>query len=466
MRPEILIRPTALHQRFWDVEQVFADNALLDKVDVVIGGWRFEANRHQVSQLAPRLSRLEVPCGGGKRTRLFENRNADDGRYSHTLTVRGTGAGEGVQYPCPTFAGYLKLREVKLNDSEKFGRKNWEGLFFSYLNLNRSLQAQDLNKTGSGPDARWSVSYPYALAMSEDAKARIMERPLAPADNILDRSVPRTQYAQSKPAERHLRDYLLEIFRKIGSELPSSMQIPTIRQEPTIVFRTLEVCWDFFDEQPILTVMAVKAKMQGISQEIKTRYFPEYRLEEGLKYDSPSVMMGVIDGIAIRCYAKTETTIRLEVVYSQSAFRRVFEKSGILSIGDAISTAAMVKRDAVDRLNVLLGHIHANEGISASDATVDELVENVLSAAPDGRAGVFLLTQLAYKHRLAPYPKDPQYETLRILKRRGVLMNEPRSPRSRAYVVTPRFHRARAELISSSVVLRRVRILRKKRPKR
>jgi len=466
MIPPQQIRPTACHPSFWRTTEVSADSALLDKCDLVLGGWRFEAGRNQVSHLVPILSKLQVPCGGGKTTRLFENRSADDIRYSHTLIVRGAGAGEGVQYPHPTFSGYLKLRESTRDDGEKFSRKPWEGLFFAYLNMNRSLQAQEIKKQRIGPNICPAIKLPYALAISADAKANIRERMLAPSDNILDRSPLRMAYVRSKGAEQHLLDHLMWIFRRIGQELPEKRGAGIHREQPTVTLQTLEFCWGFFGQQPILSVLAVKAKMQSMSQKMRTRYFPEYRLEEGLEYDSPSVMMVVSDGIAIRCYAKAETTVRLEVVYSQNAFRKVFKKSGILPITEAISTVATVKHDAVEKMNTLLAHIHSNEGISKDDATVDELVENVLGVATDYGLGVSLLTRLAYHQRLAPHPNDPQYQFLRILKRRGVLMNEPKSPRGRTYVVTPRFRKARTELITSSVVQRRVSKPLRKRAKR
>lgn len=141
-----------------------SSTALLDKCDVVLGGWQFNADRKQVSDMVPKLSRLLVHSGDKELSRLFENRSAEENRYSHTLVVRGTGAGEGLKYPHPTFSGFLKLREVSRDNGKKFGVKPWEGLFHAYLNVNRSLQAQTLRRQKAGPDSFTVIRLPYALA--------------------------------------------------------------------------------------------------------------------------------------------------------------------------------------------------------------------------------------------------------------------------------------------------------------
>lgn len=277
------IRPSALHRRFWDITEVRADEAMLDKCDVVIGGWSFDASGFETSQLVPRLSRLEVSCSDGSSTRLFEERTADDDRYSHTITVRGTGEGEGVRYPCPTFSGYLKIREVRNSRDGTSNVKTWEAIFFAYLNLNRSLRAQDLTSRAFVRGTEW-VRHQHVLAMSDDARSRIRETVLSPCDNILDRSARRTRYALSRPVEQHLTDHVLAIFDTIERELRVRCGCRKVlfQRDPTVVLRTLEVCWDFFDEQPILAVLAMKNKVQMIAQTLKARYLPAFRLEEGL----------------------------------------------------------------------------------------------------------------------------------------------------------------------------------------
>lgn len=452
MRRKKLSHPTALHQRFWEVERVQANDALLDKCDVVIGGWTFDANRHAVSELVPRLSRLEVPCGFGKTTRLFEDRTAQDGRYSHTLKVRGTGSGEGTNFPHPTFSGFLKLREVRTDESNSVGTKTWEGLFFAYLNLNRSLQAQVLRREAFDAEGSWTFAHPYALAISESAAAKVRERLLAPSSNILDRSRKRTEYVQSRSVEHHFRNYVGAIFRQLRYALPMKQAVAASRPQPTITFEALEVCWDFFDTQPILTVWVVKNQIQRITQHLKVRYFPQFKLEEGLDYDSPSVMVHVVDGIAIRFYAKTQTTVQFEVVYTQSGIKNSTSVSGIQSISGALSAIASLKEDAAARLNVVFEILNGIDCAGGGDATVEELIEAVMSAADGTVNGTALLTRLAHYHRIAPFPSDPMYPQLRSLKRLGVLKNETWSPRRRTYVVTTRFRRARDQLLASYVV--------------
>lgn len=174
-------------------------------------------------------------------------------------------------------------------------------------------------------------------------------------------------------------------------------------------------------------------------------------------------MVDVVGGIAIRFYAKTETTIRFEVVYSQPAIKQIANVTGIQSIGSAQSAVSDVVADAVDRLNNLLACVGQAECVTDNDASLDELVEVVLAAAPNSRAGVSLLSRLAYHHRISPSPKDPVYPLLRSLKRRGVLVNEARSPRRRNYVVSPRFQQARNQLASRYFVpLKRARSPRKR----
>ena len=451
------ILPSALHQRFWDVQQVSPDQALLDKCDVVIGGWSFEAKRYQVATIVPRLSQMEVSAGKGESARLFEKRSADDNRYSHTLTVLGTGSGESVQYPHPTFSGALKLREIGHEGEDRYAQRPWEGIFFAYLNLNRSLQSQALTRRDSGSSGHWTYSRPYNLAMAASESSKIKERLLAPSDNILDRSRKRTEYVQSKPAEEHFRDYVLAIFNTVYDALNTRPIKVATQPQPTITLQTVEVCWDFFDWQPVLSVRMIRNSVESIAQKMRVRYLPEFRMEEGLDYNSPSVMLQVVDGIAIRFYAKTETTIRFEVVYSQAAINSVANEFGIHPLEEAVRIVAAVKEDGAMRLNNLLSCIHEALHEHEDHATTDELIEAVIGEADNTRAAMSLLTQLAFQHRVAPFPKDPIYPTLRSLKKAGVLMNEARSARSRTYVITPRYRRARAKLASSYLVDRKIR---------
>ncbi|MFD0858722.1 hypothetical protein [Roseovarius aquimarinus] len=446
------IRPSRLHRKFWDELRAREEEALIDKCDVVIGGWKFSAARHQVTKLVPRLSQLTVSCGEGSTTRLFENRTADDGRYSHTLTVRGTGSGEGVKHPYPTFRGYLKLRETSREEGNSFAKRDWEGILFSYLNINRSLQAQELVKIGLGADKRWAISNPYALALSDRAKSKVKERTLAPADNILDRTAKRTAYVLSRPAEQHFSDQIWAIFRTISKALPINDKGADPRREPTITLKTVEVCWDYFDEQPILTVLAIKSRIQSISRRILSRHLPADRLEEGLEYDSPSVMIYLKDGVAVRFYAKAETTVRFEVVYSRSEIMKAADVKGIQSITGAVDSIGKLKLDAANRLNKLFDFVRERSEAKNDDATMEELVEAVLGAADTAWDGVSLLTSLAYHHRISPFPHDSIYPQLRALKRIGVLQNEPNSPRGRNYVVTPRYRKARSQLVTSSLI--------------
>ncbi len=457
MRRLNLVRPTELYQSFWNVARVSSERALLDKCDVVIGGWSFNANRFQTASLVRRLSRIRVYAGERQRTRLFQDRSANDDRYSHNLTVCGTGSGEGVEYPHPAFSGYLKFFEA--HGDKNIGKRecDWEALFFAYLNLNRAIQAQDLGIGDAVHDVQWWDNNDYALAICERSMRRIREKLLAPADNILDRTSKRTAYALSRPAEQHFRDHIMAIFKLIRGELPVHRSRGAWSSEPTVTLKGLEVYWDFYDEQPILTVLAVKNILQSTAKKMIVRHFPEYRLEVGLEYDSASVMLYLVNGVSIRFYAKSETTVRFEVSYSQAAIKNAAKFSGVQSLTGSVHAVASVKRDAAARLNLILSVLRSSESDHRNHATVDELVAAVLGAAGGPQNGVSLLTRLAVHRRISPHPRAPDYPQLRALKKLGVLMNERRSPRGRNYVVTPRYERARGQLWSLYLIQRHAR---------
>lgn len=452
MRRLNLIKPNEVYRTFWNVHSVSAERALIDKCDVVIGGWSFNATRFETSGCVRRLSKKRVYAGDGMYTRLFQDRTVDDQRFTHNIAVRGTGPGEGVEYPHPTFSGYFKLWEVNADRDKSNRTRNWEALFFAYLNLNRAIQAQDLSSSTSVRDLQGSNGHRYALAICERSKRRIRERLLTPADNILDRTSKRTSYAMSRPIEQHFSDHVEAIFQAIRQELPISFRDRDCSSKPTITFKAMEVCWDFFDEQPILTVLTLKNLVQSVAKTSIVRHFPDYRLSQGLEYDSPSVMLDVVDGVAIRLYAKSETTVRIEVVYSQSAIKTVASLSGIQSLANALNAIRSVKRDAANKLNALLSVVREFEASSKNHATVDELVDTVIAVAGNPQRGVALLARLAANRRICPYPRSPLYRQLRELKQRGVLKNEKRSPNGRNYVVTPVYEQARSKLLSSYLV--------------
>lgn len=325
----------------------------------------------------------------------------------------------------------------------------WKLLFNVQVSINRTVQAQTLilnRKTGSV-----QRSGPYALLLSGDAAGHVAERLLVPATNILDRTETRQRFAASVPPEEHLREFVLEFSQIISAELGVRKAIV-----PSVNMGTLEVCWDFYDKQPVIAVEVIKAKVMRIAKNLSAKYASTATMTEGLRIDSPSVMIFLIDGLAVRFYAKSFETVRFEVVYGPKRIKCFKPRAGIQTLAEAIQTAREIRHDAASHMNTILRLMHQEIEDFENEATPDELIRAVLAAFPNVFEAKNILACLARHGRVRAYPKDPRLPGFRKLKSMFVLENDPDSPGARNYVATQRYEDARRRLMFTRAIPRRL----------
>ena len=447
----------ARNYRVFDDEQIVsAQTALFDKCEVSVGGWSISGSNEQIAEHVSRFSDFKVSDGHGGETKLFETRRAQKERNWHTLKVLGKGAGEGIKYPHPVFSGLLKLNKSTHQISNR-----WDLVFHLNLNINRTIQAQPLPSSGVRRVGR--RSQPIVLAISKQAVLEVRERFLAPWNNMLAHTRRRLSYASSKVAEEHLRDCVTSIFNQVEDGFRPLSSLPREgfdlsdrdTRRTTVSLHHLEVCWDFYHEQPILAVDVFKQMVKANAQHVTSQNWRELVVKDKLRYDSQSVSVYLKNGLEIKFYAKTETTLRFEVVYFGENIKDFKPAPGILSLDQAVETCRDIRRDAALHLNTLFSLIGNEDDLSHDDATPEELIDAVQAETRDVGRTCSILARIVRNRRISPYPNDPDYEVLRRLKRKGVLVNNPASPGRRNYVIAARYEHSSYYLLSKKIIRRR-----------
>jgi hypothetical protein len=433
-----------LYRVLEDTRAVYPEDAMLDLCSMTIGLPNVAGTEGQTLERLKSLSSLKSDGPGS--TKLFGKRTLQKWRSFHALQVVGDQQGEGMKFPHPTFSGLLTANRDTVPTKDTSALTSWELLFNVQVSINRAVQAQTVVLDQETFEVR--RSQPYALFLSETAARQVTERLLVPKTNILDRTEPRQRYAASKPAEEHLREFVLELTTKCAAAL--GQMKPVV---PTVTVGALEVCWDFYDEQPVIMVELIKAKAMRIAKKLRAKYSPTATVTEGQEIDSPSVIIDLIEDLAVRFYAKSVQTIRFEVTYGPERMQPFKTCEGLPTLNDAVEMARSARLDAAHHMNTILALMR--QETDESDATPAELIRAVMAAFPNVFEARTILACLANHSRIRTFPKDPRLPGLRQLKKQSVLECDPASPGKRNYVVTPRFEDARRQLMFTQAIPRR-----------
>ncbi len=433
-----------LYRVLEDTRAVYPEDAMFDLCSMTIGLPSITNTESRTLRTLKSLSMLKSDGPGSHK--IFGKRELKQWRRFHALQVVGDQKGEGMKFPHPTFSGLLTANRDTVPPKDSSALTTWDLLLNVQVSINRAVQAQTVVMDQKTSEVRRTD--PYALLLSENAGSRIKEVLLVPATNILDRTEPRQRYAASKPAEEHLRGFVLELTGKCAAAVGHTQAIV-----PTVTIGTLEVCWDFYDEQPIITVELIKAKAMRIAKKMRAKYAPSAAVSEFLEIDSPSVIIDLIDDLAVRFYAKSAETVRFEVAYGPERLKTFKTCKGLPTLDDAIKMSRSVRMDAATYMNTILTIMR--QETDESDATPDELIRAVLAAFPNVFEAKTILACLARHRHVRTFPKDPRLPGLRKLKKWFVLENDPDSPGKRNYVATPRFEDARRQLMFTQAMPRR-----------
>ncbi len=434
-----------LYRVLEDTSEVSAYGAMFDLCSMSIMLPQITGTEGQTLNKLSALSRVCLgPPGAGSR-RLFIERNLERWRAWHSLVVCGDKVGEKMVFPHPTFSGQLTISRDKVPARDATSLTTWNLLFKVGVSVNRAVQAQTL--TMHRRTKRVTRAGSYSLALTAVNGRQVTERLLVPASNIIDRTEIRQLYASKKTAEEHLREFIMELSQFCVDALGHKVSFV-----PTVTFGTLEVCWDFYDEQPIITVELMKEKAMRIAKSLRSRYAPSSTMSEGLNLNSPSVMIELIEDLSVRFYAKSTETVRFEVVYGADRIKAFKPHKGILTLEQAVQTARAVRLDAAKHMNLILSLMRQESEGCENDATTDELIRAVMAVFPDVVDARNILSLLASYRRIRTFPNDPRLAGLRKLKKLAVLENDHASPGKRNYVVTRRFEGARSMLLFTKIM--------------
>lgn len=438
-----------LYRVLEDTRAVSPDDAMFDLCSMSIGLPNIAGTESQTLRVLKALSLLKIDIPGSGPQRLFSKRNLMQGRHYHAFKVVEDQKGEGMIFPHPTFSGLLTANRETVPPKDPFAPTTWVLLLNVCVSINRAIQAQTLSIKPRSKRVRRIG--PYSLFLSERAAGQVDERLLVPATNILDRSELRLRYADSQYPEDHLREFVTELVRACSAPFGRSGSF-----QPSVNISTLEVNWDFYDENPIITVELIRQKSTRIAKALRARYAPQSTMVEGLKLNSPSVMLELIEGLQVRFYAKSPQTVRFEVVYGAERIKHFKPQKGMLTLEQAMQTARKIRHDAAIHMNTILSLMREENKGREDDATTAELIRAVLAAFPDVIDARNILVGLANYRRIRTFPKDPRLPGLRKLKKLSVLECDPASPGRRNYVATPRFEAARSQLMFTQAMPRRL----------
>lgn len=446
MKPENREFSSRLYRVLEDTRVVTPEDAMFDLCSISLVLPTVTGTESQTLRRLKALSLVTVEVPGSDSQLLFTKRKLEKWRKFHSFQIVGDKKGEGMIFPHPTFSGLLTANREAVPPKNPAQSTSWEILFKVQVSINRAVQAQAITMEHKSKQIRRSD--PYALFMSEVNASQVDERLLVPATNILDRSETRQRYAASQSAEEHLKEFILEVSRRCVDAMGASQE-----SVPTVKIDALEVCWDFYDEQPIITVELVKAKALRIVKNLRAKYAPTATVTERLEVNSPSVIVDLIDDLSIRFYAKSDQTVRFEVNYGPKQINKLMNCEGPPSLDNALETARSARVAAAKHMNTVLTLMR--QEADENDATPDELYRAVLVAFPDVFEARAILSCLVRHRHIRTFPKDPRLPGLRKLKSLYVLECEPDSPGRRNYVVTPRFEDARRQLVFTQVIPRR-----------
>ncbi|MFQ1700016.1 hypothetical protein ACJ5NV_05415 [Loktanella agnita] len=431
---------------------------MIDRMVLKIGGWRTTHSRDDILSAIYHLGHMTVEGDETGEVNFFQQRQPRTQFFRQSLPLRGTGQGQGTSGVSPIVAGELTIQMMPPmrsggvhNDELVHAVTTLHGKF----NPTRWIMAQ--RPIADHQQRTVGCVHPFALAIARKDDWWRCEIPYVENNNVIMGADARFGFARSKSAEEHLCDYVSHTVASLTQNLVEVGLTEESDVDPNeFILGDIEFYWEFAADDPISLVETLKYYLTAVSGESGTD--PRsviFEVEEGNRFagpfivsdsrsalvrSSPSFWFKGRRGVRFKVYAKTDRRLRFEVCLSpeyrpQGVPRRSFD-----SIAALVEGTRLLKVYAAQLMNAVLDDALSSFSNDETFATRESFVSMIVAHSDNSEIAHAILSELRAFGRVAPYPKDLRYRTLRRLRTAGVLQIPKSAPR--VYSLTPTYRPA------------------------
>ncbi|MCK0139306.1 hypothetical protein [Aliiroseovarius sp. F47248L] len=427
-------------------KQVTPERALIDRLQLSIGDWGLFGSPDQVCETVTNLRNIEIETSEGECIPLFKGDPFLSHRQRLNISFASAAADTKNTGLSPLISGNLRY-SARYRRPEELRDATSSFQFNTTLNLTRFIQAQKF-RLRTRIDRRPRLLTDMVLAIDPDPTWHANETPLTAASNLIVGPWPKYAYAQSRSAQKHLSRYL----RLVDGVLQRSFTMatsdgsPAPRRAAYYSLQEIEVYWEYDCDDPIQFVTALLPKIRSIGSvfyegSVDTSYARE--VSSVIEHQSPSIKARIAKGVWLRVYAKTNRRVRFEILLESNIIGKICGGQTASSRPLFCSKVSPLIEYATDKLNTILPTILPSLAPN-SHHTAISLVTEICSACNATHTAQTIISSLVCMGRIALYNGSHLKEPVHKLRDLGVLQTV--IPRSRNYVVTPRYEEALTSL--------------------
>jgi len=456
---------TKLHRhrlvpRFSLSSRAALENTLIDRMALTVNRWETVAPRDEILSSIYRLGFTTVAGDETGEVNLFQQRRPRPPYSRQFLPLRGTGQGQGTGSVSPIVGGQLTTRMFALPQQREGSDEttvrsvtSLQGTF----NPTRWIMAQRPMPGRHQGTVDCARPFAFAIARKDDWWRR--ELPYVENNNVIIGADPRFSFARSKPAEEHLRDYVTYTLETLTESLDEVGLVGMREAFPSeFLLGDIEFYWEFDAADPISLVETLKYYCTSVSAvsgvdprnvifepDSEDSFVPSGSMTENrtaITRSSISFWFNGRTGVRFKVYAKTNRRIRFEVCLSPEYRPAEVRRRSFDSITALVDGVRLLKANAVQMMNSVLDD--AFPSFSKAEPRISpETFVNIVAAHSNGpEVAHSIISELRAYGRVAPFPHDPRYQTLRSLRRVGVLRMQKSAPR--VYTLTNGYRAAAA----------------------
>lgn len=406
-----------------------------DKIELQVGSWAVEGTANQIDAFRRALASDEgldaIPWHGA--VRWFKN-PSHQGQSRRDLKTR-TGEvsiGEGER-PKLLFSASAKFTGY-LWGSSSATRTSFITLRL-YMSLTRLMRYQRPGLV-QGWQESWGAETSEVRLVGRALRAR-NEYSLDGEDNWL----PNLEFWQEMSrGGSHLASpqlYLDAILSAWESEAQRAAQLSGVQfipnQVPQINLQKVETYWEFKATDPSGAVKMLTYPLERFTAMSSVQEFP---LQQDIDGNARSLLVRLRQGEHLRVYAKTNRRLRFEVVLKLTGAQRFVQFQS--HTGTDLSDLLEVAREmSCETLSGCFSYLARSHHVDGDDEPPFRLIAELVEGAASRSVAYEILTLLIHNGRVVSRFTPRLVPSLKVLKRRGVLVVERRFN----YVAAARYER-------------------------
>lgn len=426
---------------FNDVVSVGETNAMIDRFELEFGDFPICGDDDDILFVLNYLDQVTIPTASNGEVKLFNAANNTDLSRKVEVQFARRGTGGGFFRPSPIISGILR----------KAGRRGGAGVtprargervrlsFQTSLNLARFVQAQSFPVVRKPANAR--MSEPLVLAVHPQHDWFEKEQPLLPAENLIIGSALKYGFVLRQPLRSIFRTYIDGVRATLYAILSDGMALRETRVEsqPYYSLQSLEVYWEFSDNDPIGLVESLVRPLHRVSHYVSvTRELVESYREE-TNCESKCITLNLTANSRLRVYAKTTQRVRFEVEFNRREIGTLCEGQTARTADGIEAKAQRLIDTAVSEMNFVLGELRRDVPAGVRQQTPVGLISKIVCTLDNPATSQAVVASLHSFGRLAPEGNPTFLAAAHELKKARVLRTLGRQS---IYVVTDEYEAA------------------------